>query len=108
MTICNRLKLAKMEIGLKRFEEIKQDIKRISARNPHELMRATEVSFIRDCAEMAARASLFREESRWGLYHYRADFLKNNSDWFCHAHLKKMNTATWSVSKANRALCGSD
>lgn len=80
----------KMEIGLKRFEEIKQDIKRISARNPHELMRATEVSFIRDCAEMAARASLFREESRWGLYHYRADFpQKNNSDWFCHAHLKK-------------------
>lgn len=52
------LKLAKMEIGLKRFEEIKQDIKRISARNPHELMRAAEVSFIRDCAEMAARASL--------------------------------------------------
>ncbi len=37
-------------------------------------MRAAEVSFIRDCAEMAARASLFREESRWGLYHYRADF----------------------------------
>ncbi|NUF44569.1 fumarate reductase/succinate dehydrogenase flavoprotein subunit [Acinetobacter pittii] len=80
----------KMEIGLKRFEEIKQDIKRISARNPHEMMRAAEVSFIRDCAEMAARASLFREESRWGLYHYRADFpQKNNSDWFCHAHLKK-------------------
>lgn len=37
-------------------------------------MRAAEVSFIRDCAEMAARASLFRKESRWGLYHYRADF----------------------------------
>ena len=34
----------KMQIGLKRFEEIKQDIKRISARNPHELMRAAEVS----------------------------------------------------------------
>lgn len=95
----------KMEIGLKRFEEIKQDIKRISARNPHELMRAAEVSFIRDCAEMAARASLFREESRWGLYHYRADFpQKNNSDWFCHAHLKKMSTATWSVSKSQSSL----
>lgn len=47
-----------MQIGLKRFEEIKQDIKRISARNPHELMRAAEVSFIRDCAEMAARVSI--------------------------------------------------
>ncbi|WP_026471372.1 fumarate reductase/succinate dehydrogenase flavoprotein subunit [Alkanindiges illinoisensis] len=80
----------KMEIGLRRFEEIKADIAQIKANNPHELMRAAEVSVIRDCAEMAARASLFRTESRWGLYHYRADFpQKNDQDWFCHAHLKK-------------------
>lgn len=80
----------KIEIGLRRFEEIKHDIAQIKANNPHELMRAAEVSFIRDCAEMAARASLFRTESRWGLYHYRADFpATNNSDWFCHTHLKK-------------------
>lgn len=80
----------KMEIGLRRFEEIKADIASLKANNPHELMRAAEVSVIRDCAEMAARASLFRTESRWGLYHYRADYpAKNNQDWFCHAHLKK-------------------
>lgn len=80
----------KMEIGLRRFEEIKADIAQIKANNPHELMRAAEVAVIRDCAEMAARASLFRTESRWGLYHYRADFpQKNEQDWFCHAHLKK-------------------
>lgn len=80
----------KMEIGLRRFEEIKADIAQMRANNPHELMRAAEVSVIRDCAEMAARASLFRTESRWGLYHYRADFpTKNDQDWFCHAHLKK-------------------
>ncbi len=35
-------------------------------------MRVMEGHFIRDCAEMAARASLFRKESRWGLYHYRS------------------------------------
>lgn len=80
----------KMEIGLRRFEEIKADIASLKANNPHELMRAAEVAVIRDCAEMAARASLFRTESRWGLYHYRADYpAKNNQDWFCHAHLKK-------------------
>ena len=80
----------KMEIGLRRFEEIKHDIAQISATHPHELMRAAEVSVIRDCAEMAARASLFRTESRWGLYHHRADHpQKNDQDWFCHAHLKK-------------------
>lgn len=80
----------KMEIGLSRFETIREDLERMSARNPHELMRALEVHAIRDCAEMAARASLFRTESRWGLYHYRVDFPeRNDGDWFVHAQLKK-------------------
>lgn len=80
----------KMEIGLERFAMIEQDIAQIKANNPHELMRAMEVSVIRDCAEMAARASLFRKESRWGLYHYRVDYpTRNDAEWFCHCHLKK-------------------
>lgn len=80
----------KMEIGLQRFAEIEADLPAMSAANPHELMRAMEVHFIRDCAEMAARASLYRTESRWGLYHYRVDYPeKNDSDWFCHTQLKK-------------------
>jgi succinate dehydrogenase/fumarate reductase flavoprotein subunit len=80
----------KMEIGLERFAMIEQDIEQIKANNPHELMRAMEVSVIRDCAEMAARASLFRTESRWGLYHYRVDYPKrNDNEWFYHCHLKK-------------------
>ncbi|UXE60235.1 MAG: hypothetical protein KA717_32175 [Woronichinia naegeliana WA131] len=34
---------------------------------------------------MAAKASLFRKESRWGLYHYCLDYPdKNNEEWFCH------------------------
>jgi succinate dehydrogenase/fumarate reductase flavoprotein subunit len=62
----------------------------MSASNPHELMRAMEVHAIRDCAEMAARASLYRKESRWGLYHYRVDYPeKNDDDWFVHVQLKK-------------------
>lgn len=80
----------KMEIGLQRFAEIAHDLDQLKASNPHELMRAMEVSVIRDCAEMAARASLFRTESRWGLYHHRVDYpLRNDAEWFCHAHLKK-------------------
>ena len=79
-----------IEIGLQRFAEIARDLDQLKANNPHELMRAMEVSVIRDCAEMAARASLFRTESRWGLYHHRVDYpLRNDADWFCHAHLKK-------------------
>jgi succinate dehydrogenase/fumarate reductase flavoprotein subunit len=80
----------KMEIGLQRFDAIGHDIEQIKANNAHELMRAMEVSMIRDCAEMAARASLFRTESRWGLYHYRVDHpQRNDADWFYHCHLKK-------------------
>jgi succinate dehydrogenase/fumarate reductase flavoprotein subunit len=80
----------KMEIGLTRFAEIERDLGQLKANNPHELMRALEVSVIRDCAEMAARASLFRTESRWGLYHHRVDHpQRNDAEWFCHAHLKK-------------------
>ncbi|MES2823460.1 MAG: fumarate reductase/succinate dehydrogenase flavoprotein subunit [Pseudomonadota bacterium] len=80
----------KMEIGLQRFAAIATDIEQIKANNAHELMRTMEVSMIRDCAEMAARASLFRKESRWGLYHYRVDYpQRNDAEWFCHCHLKK-------------------
>jgi succinate dehydrogenase/fumarate reductase flavoprotein subunit len=80
----------KMEIGLQRFAEIQADLSRLSAANPHELMRALEIHAIRDCAEMAAQASLFRKESRWGLYHYRVDYPeKNDVDWFVHVQVKK-------------------
>ena len=80
----------KMEIGLRRFAEIHEDLSRLSAAGPHELMRALEIHAIRDCAEMAAQASLFRKESRWGLYHYRVDYPdKNDADWFVHVQVKK-------------------
>lgn len=80
----------KMEIGQERFAEIRRDLEYMSATDPHELMRANEVSFILDCAEMAAAASLYRTESRWGLYHHRVDFPEtNNAEWFVHVQTKK-------------------
>ncbi|MBW7901763.1 MAG: fumarate reductase/succinate dehydrogenase flavoprotein subunit [Rhodocyclaceae bacterium] len=81
---------AKMEIGRKRFAEIREDIGRLKANNPHELMRAIEVQAILDCAEMAAAASLYRTESRWGLYHYRTDHEeRNDRDWFVFVEVRK-------------------
>ena len=62
----------------------------MGARTPHELMRCAEVTFIRDCAELAARASLVREESRWGLYHSRADIpARNDDEWFFHLNVRR-------------------
>ena len=57
----------KMEKGLDYFERAREELEQVGATDLHELMRANEADFIRDCAEMAARASLFRTESRWGL-----------------------------------------
>jgi succinate dehydrogenase/fumarate reductase flavoprotein subunit len=80
----------KMLLGLERFAEVGEDLQQVSASDPHELMRALEVGHIYDCARMAAHASLFRTESRWGLYHYRADYPeRNDAEWFTHCHLRK-------------------
>jgi succinate dehydrogenase/fumarate reductase flavoprotein subunit len=91
----------KMEIGLSRFDAIREDLDRLQARNSHELMRALEVHAIRDCAEMAARASLYRTESRWGLYHNRIDYPeRNDKDWFVHAQIQKINGQMTSFKRA--------
>src|SRR5215469_11384256 len=43
----------RMEIGLGHFLRAHGDLQAIGADNPHDLMRAVEAHFIRDCAEMA-------------------------------------------------------
>ncbi|MEU6413300.1 fumarate reductase/succinate dehydrogenase flavoprotein subunit [Microbispora sp. NPDC046933] len=83
----------KLNIALETFERMRDEIAAMGARTPHELMRCAEVTFIRDCAEMAARSSLIRTESRWGLYHDRADLPRRDDDeWLYHLNLRK-NTA---------------
>lgn len=81
---------AKLSIAVQTFDRMRAEVEGIGARTPHELMRAVEVSFIRDCAEMAARSSLTRTESRWGLYHERADVpLRDDQEWGFHLNLRK-------------------
>jgi len=81
---------AKLSIAVRTFDRMQAEIAEMGAHNPHELMRAVEVSFIRDCAEMAARSSLTRTESRWGLYHERADMpVRDDSQWGYHLNLLK-------------------
>lgn len=59
----------------------REDVPNIKVADFHDLIRATEVSSIIDCAEMAAKASLFRTESRWGLSHYRLAYPKRDPKW---------------------------
>ena len=90
----------RLQRGLEYFQRASEELEQIGARDPHDLMRALECYFIRDCAEMAARASLFRTESRWGLYHYRQDFpQQDDTNWFVHSILKRGTDGQMEFSK---------
>ncbi|MEU2124001.1 fumarate reductase/succinate dehydrogenase flavoprotein subunit, partial [Nocardia niwae] len=90
----------KLAIAVETFDRMRAEVEGIGARTPHELMRAVEVSFIRDCAEMAARSSLTRTESRWGLYHERADLPERDDvEWRYHLNLRKNPDGTMSFLK---------
>jgi succinate dehydrogenase/fumarate reductase flavoprotein subunit len=81
---------AKMELAQRRFEEVRHDMEaEMYVRDSHELMRSLEASAIMDCADMAAAASLYRTESRWGLYHNRVEYERDDDNWFCHTILTK-------------------
>ncbi|MFJ9057489.1 fumarate reductase/succinate dehydrogenase flavoprotein subunit [Streptomyces sp. NPDC102409] len=81
---------ARLSLALEHFERMRTDIAEMGATTAHELMRCAEVSFIRDCAEMAARSSLARTESRWGLYHERTDHPeRDDTEWFHHLDLRR-------------------
>ncbi len=81
---------ARLSLAVDHFERMRAEIAEMGANTPHELMRCAEVSFIRDCAEMAARSSLARTESRWGLYHERTDHPQRDDEgWLHHLDLRK-------------------
>jgi len=81
---------AKLDLALEALSRMTGEIARMGARTPHELMRCAEVASIRDCAELAVRASLARTESRWGLYHDRADHpRRDDASWFWHLNIRR-------------------
>ena len=91
----------KMQLAQDRFAETREAMENeMAVTNAHELMRSLEVASIMDCADMAAFASLFRTESRWGLYHNRADYPeRDNENWFCHSILSKDDAGQMTIRK---------
>ncbi|WP_433267645.1 fumarate reductase/succinate dehydrogenase flavoprotein subunit [Actinosynnema sp. CS-041913] len=90
----------RLELALEAFVRMTSEIAAMGARTPHELMRCAEVTFIRDCAELAAHASLTRTESRWGHYHDRVDLpTRDDAEWFYHLNLRKTAGGTEFVKR---------
>ncbi|AEI41736.1 fumarate reductase/succinate dehydrogenase flavoprotein subunit [Paenibacillus mucilaginosus] len=83
--------LTKLDIALEKIEHFRKvDLQLLGARDPHELGRAMEIHSIVDCAEMMAKASMFRKESRWGFYHYFLDYPeRDDANWLKRVIVRK-------------------
>ena len=67
-------------------------------------MRIMELYCILDCAEMSARASLERRESRWGLSHYRVDYPERNDEKWLRHIIFSMDLETGEMKLATRPV----
>ena len=66
--------------SLELLDSLKHDAESLGAENLHQLQRAWELQHRILTAEAVARHTLFREETRWPGYYYRADHPKLDDD----------------------------
>jgi succinate dehydrogenase/fumarate reductase flavoprotein subunit len=58
-----------------------KDLCEVKAVDYHDLLKVYEIGCILTVGEMMAKASLFREESRWGYHHWRSDIPMKKAEW---------------------------
>ena len=76
-----------LERGLELLEILKEDSDKQGCRDVHELMRCWENIHRMWQAEAHVRTILFREETRWPGYYFRADTPKmDDENWLCFAN----------------------
>jgi len=90
-----------LERAMELFVYLKEDSAKIGAANLHELMRGWENMHRMYQGEAHVRTMLFRDETRWPGYYYRADTpTMDNDNWLCFANCR-MDPATeeWEMMK---------
>jgi adenylylsulfate reductase subunit A len=87
--------------SLELLDDLKRDAHQLGAENLHQLQRAWELNHRIVTAEAVARHTLFREETRWPGYYYRADHPKlDDNAWHVFTGSKfDAVTDTWHMSK---------
>jgi adenylylsulfate reductase subunit A len=92
---------ANLERAMELLEILKEDSDKQGCRNVHELMRCWENIHRMWQAEAHVRTILFREETRWPGYYFRADTPKMDDDnWLCFANCRfEPTTGEWEMSK---------
>lgn len=90
-----------LEEGLKHLTMLKEDSVNMRAKDLHELMRAWENYHRIIAAEAHLRHILFREETRYPGFYYRADFPGlNEAEWKCFVNSKMdPETGEWTMRK---------
>jgi adenylylsulfate reductase subunit A len=92
---------ANLERGLELMEILKEDSDKQAARDLHELTRCWENIQRMWIAESHIRTMLFREETRWPGYYFRADTPTMDEDnWKCFANCRyEPSSGEWEMSK---------
>jgi len=87
--------------GLELLEMLTEDFENIGADSLHQLQRAWELQHRMLTAEAVARHTLFRKETRWPGYYYRADHPKlDDADWHVFTGSRyDAKTGEWRMSK---------
>ena len=92
---------ALLERGLELMSLLKEDAGKQAARDLHELTRAWENTQRMWIAESHIRSMLFREETRWPGYYFRADTPKmDDENWLCFVNCRwDPGTGEWEMMK---------
>ena len=92
---------ANLKILMDMFKVMHEDSMKLGAGDLHELLRAHEMRHRLWTVEAHCRHILFREESRYPGFYYRADFPgQNDKDWFCFTNSKyDLATKEWTMLK---------
>ena len=88
--------------GLELLSMLKEDLDHIGADSLHQLMRAWELQHRVLTSECVARHTMFREETRWPGYYYRADHPRlDDTDWHCFTLSRyDPESGEWAMEKA--------
>ena len=89
-----------LEKGLDLMTFLREDVSKLGAQDLHELMRCHENIHRMWQAEAHIRTIMFREETRWPGYYFRADFPSMKEDWKVFANCKwDPKTDKWEMFK---------
>ena len=88
--------------GIELLDMLKEDLDYLGAEDLHQLQRAWELQHRVMASECVTQHTMFREETRWPGYYYRADHPKlDDSDWHCFTLSKyDRHSGKWEMEKA--------